>query len=120
MHGNIAFENCTKFGIIFALFTKGISKMHVKSLKASKLLDVPSHSSTLLHTEFQSGTQVLDKCRRLKETSRPILPFLFSVLQWKKYAREPRWNEMQKVPKKIAPKNWAYLKKRHTCLVSEI
>ena len=28
--------------------------------------------------------------------------------------------EMQKVPKKIAPKKWAYLMKHHTCLVSEI
>ena len=31
-----------------------------------------------------------------------------------------RLYEMQKVPKKIAPINWAYLKKHHTCLVSKI
>ena len=31
-----------------------------------------------------------------------------------------RLYEMQKVPKKIAPKNWAYLTKQDTCLVSKI
>ena len=34
--------------------------------------------------------------------------------------RTPRLYEMQKVPKKIAPKNWAYLIIHHTCLVCKI
>ena len=31
-----------------------------------------------------------------------------------------RLYEMQKVPKKIAPKNWAYRMKHHTCLVTKV